>query len=339
MKAVPTRVWMLLFCGCFVCGFVMSPAGAAREGGASHADRLNQAGLVLVGEVVEVGQAIAAMSMPPQYNVSFTLGKDTQALRGVVDGKVEVRLHTMDEAMLPKRGDKVIVVADRGEDGAVQSTLLLPATPEHFKLAERATSVPVGWGLVAEGVVCPWSALGAKAWPKALDALVPADQPGSVRCSKTGRPALMLGQGLTLSVEQVIPEKVEQWVNPYGDGTFRVTLTNTTDAPVTTAVLLAQGEAVLWEESLVVIHGGMAKPLSSAKGLPATAKPVTLQPHASISTTVDTLALDGVDWPQGGSRVHFSFALGEQSVGSFFYYFSKHHDKLRDAARAKPGTR
>jgi hypothetical protein len=46
---------------------------------------------------------------------------------------------------------------------------------------------------------------------------------------------------------------------------------------------------------------------------------------------VNTLQLgNGVSWPRGGSRIHFTFALGDVSAGNFFYYFSALHDKMRE---------
>ena len=59
-------------------------------------------------------------------------------------------------------------------------------------------------------------------------------------------------------------------------------------------------------------------------------QPTTLGPGESVSTVVNVLALEGPDWPRGGSRVDFNFWLGEVSCGPFsLYYMSSHHDVLR----------
>jgi hypothetical protein len=52
-----------------------------------------------------------------------------------------------------------------------------------------------------------------------------------------------------------------------------------------------------------------------------------------VSTTVNALKLDGVAWPRGGSRVEFLFAVGDRGATHSFYYMSRHHDKLRQAAK------
>ena len=58
-----------------------------------------------------------------------------------------------------------------------------------------------------------------------------------------------------------------------------------------------------------------------------------LEPGQSVSSTVNALALKGPEWPQGGYRIEFRFCLGEKSKTQSFYYMSRHHDKLRDAAQ------
>jgi hypothetical protein len=57
---------------------------------------------------------------------------------------------------------------------------------------------------------------------------------------------------------------------------------------------------------------------------------VKLASGESVSGTIDTLRLgDAVPWPRGGSRIGFTFALGELAADNFFYYFSRRHDPLR----------
>jgi hypothetical protein len=51
---------------------------------------------------------------------------------------------------------------------------------------------------------------------------------------------------------------------------------------------------------------------------------------------VNALRLQGPEWPQGGYRIEFQFCLGEKSKTQSFYYLSKHHDALREAAKQGP---
>ena len=53
-------------------------------------------------------------------------------------------------------------------------------------------------------------------------------------CATTGRPALMAGGGVSFAVEKMPPAKAIKFRNPDGDGEYKVTLTNPTNAPWST---------------------------------------------------------------------------------------------------------
>jgi hypothetical protein len=124
----------------------------------------------------------------------------------------------------------------------------------------------------------------------------------------------------------VPPEVPQAFKNDHGDGQFTLTLTNPTAAPVTVEALRRDASGLLWAQCV------LAGPHRfSDAPLPPDTQPVVLGPGESVSTVVDTLALDGVAWPRGGARVPFTFALGEKAASTFFYYSSVVHDPMREA--------
>jgi hypothetical protein len=272
-------------------------------------------------------------SMPPVYSVTLRFGKQ-KMLRGRPPEGGEYR-YTRRSAQRPVFAagrEHLVAVASVGGDGNAgalqQVKAIIEATPENRSLVRKAVALPVGWRLADDKILCPWDGLGEKAWPKNLLRLDPKYQ-----CAKTGRPALKAGEAVKLTVEQVIPEKVHKYRNPYGDGRFKITVTNTTDEAVQVPALLADGEKVLWADSLVVVQGGKTHLLPGAGKLHAGCKPLILKPEAKVTAVIDTLTLKDVDWPRGGSRVRFTFGLGEHARTNFFYYHSKRHDKLREKSR------
>src|SRR5262249_35300571 len=153
---------------------------------------------------------------------------------------------------------------------------------------------------------------------------------GAPVCAVTGRPALSAGAG-EVSVEMVKPKVEKKFGNPDGDGEYTVTVRNPTDKAITVPGLLSDGKDVLWKESLVIRCQNKGYPLPGAVGVKGAVRPVELKPGEAISTVVNALALKGPEWPRGGYRIEFVFALGEKGVTKSFYYLSKHHDPIRDA--------
>lgn len=307
---------------------------------------LNQSELVMVVTVARTEMLMTTMSMPPRYGMQFSVDKDAKLLRGKVEGKVEdidFRYMTLDRDSLPSVGDKlVLAVSTQAHAGGTMHVIegLYRGDDDTLKLAEKATSLPVGWKLNQEGKpVSPWAEVEGFKWPRHYNNWI-KDRMRRVTCAVTNRPVLAMPEGVTFEVEQIIPEDARQYVNTYGDGKFKITLKNTTDKKLQVpAVLAIQNDPnlVLVDESLVVLHKGKpvfrpqtdwfdvrTQKLEMFQG----PTPVEIEPGKSFSFELNTLELQGIDWPRGGSRVQFTFALGDQAQTNFFYYFSKHHDKL-----------
>jgi hypothetical protein len=132
-----------------------------------------------------------------------------------------------------------------------------------------------------------------------------------------------------------VVKKNIKFTNPDGDGEYRITVKNVTGNVVTVPALLSDGAKPLWNESLVILCQGKAYPMPNARGVQRAPKATVLQPREAVSTVVNVFQLQGPEWPRGGYRIEFQFALGEKSATQSFYYLSRHHDLLREKATGK----
>jgi len=309
---------------------VISYAMPAAAGGVDLKP-FGQADLVFLG-VVESSKLspIVARSYPPIYTVVITFSK-VEMLRGDKPDTLSfTRRQRAHQPTLYAKGTKLLVAVNRAPHDPKQLMFAaaLAATDANLAAVKRTAALPPGWTYQKGKPVSPWAALGKNAWP--AGSKLKAD----IVCSKTGRPALPTNRGITLKVDQVIPKNVHEWRNPYGDGKFRVTVTNTNKIEADVPALITDGAKVAWADSLVILCRGKTYVLPTAGQL-KTAKATTLAAGGSVSTVVDLLPIQGIQWPRGGSRVHFTFCLGDRSYPNFFYYFSRLHDPLRDAAIKK----
>ncbi len=283
---------------------------------------------VFTGRLKSVSAGPVGRSNPPlhTHRLTFTLDK---LLRGRVEGTEIVCSHSVRQAEAPEfpEGKTCLVAAATGRAG-MRALRVEEQTGDNLAAAKIACSLPLGWTFKNGKLVSPWASLGAKAWTaegRGLDVDV------SAKCSKTHRPALLAGKGVTFTAEPVAPAKAIKWTNPDGDGEYRITIANPTDKPVVVPALLSRQGAVLWEESLVIICQGKAYACPGAKGVSGKVGPTTLRPGQELSTVVNALRLEGPKWPRGGYRIEFQFCLGEKSRTRSFYYLSRHHDKIRKA--------
>lgn len=285
--------------------------------------------ILLVGRVVESQAGPTGMSMPPLYTVRLKVTV-SHLFRGDVDADEPLELtYTQRGGDQPRfdAGQTVIVAAKRphraGRAMALQATAVNPPEEHELLIVSTIGQLPIGWTLAPEGgMVSPWAKIDGYRWP------TPMFGP---QCETTGRPALPTGP-IDFKVEPIVdPDKQIQWTNPDGDGEYRVTVTNLTDKPLLVPGLFQRDGDILWEQSLVIICQGEARLLPGTTTPEKPIKIVRLDPGESVSTSVNVLALDGIDWPRGGSRVEFLFALGDRGSTQSFYYKSDHHDALRNA--------
>jgi hypothetical protein len=173
----------------------------------------NQAELIFTGTVDSFTLVMQGRSMPPVNFFKITFEK-VEMLRGDAPENLafSYSVRTNDPPAYAK-GAKLLVGANVTPGSPSQNviTCLVDATDENFALAKRLAAILPGWTADRDKVVSPWAALGKKAWPEG--ATLKADS----ACAKTGRPALRLGPGVSFKVEQVIPEKVQPYKNPFGD--------------------------------------------------------------------------------------------------------------------------
>lgn len=134
---------------------------------------------------------------------------------------------------------------------------------------------------------------------------------------------------LALHIEQVPAARVYKWQNEYGDGVFKLTLTNQGAQPIEVDGLYEDDGLVRWENALLVREQGRNLMLKSSP-LSAKARPLVLAAGASVETTVDVKPLGLVN-PAGGYRVYYSFGLGDLRTSSFFYYSHELHGPMMPA--------
>jgi hypothetical protein len=228
----------------------------------------------------------------------------------------------------PAPGTSCLVAGVTADHGSRVLRELVAATDDNIAAVTAACEVLCGWRMEAGKLISPWANLGDTVWPKAAGTL-----DAKQVCAKTGRPALICGEGVQLTVAPVPPAKSIKWTNPDGDGEYRLTVLNTTDKLLRVPALLTDGKDILWDNSIVILCQDKAYPLPGCRKNLAKVQSVTLQPGQSVSGVVNPLPLDGPNWPRGGYRISFQFCLGETSVTHAFYYYSSHHDKIRQVLR------
>jgi len=310
-----------------------STTAAAGEDKLPHFETFRKAQIVMTAKLTEVVAGPVGASMPPMYTHRLHL-KPEKVLRGDVAPDKPIVAHNvarqMKEPVFPVGKTCIVVLAK--SRGSYRVGLIEEATDKLMESARRAATFPIGWKMADGKPVSPWAALGAKAWPKEL---TPPAAAVPITCSVTGRPAFQAGPHARFAVEKVPPVKAIKWTNPDGDGLYKITLTNSTDRPLTVPALLSDGKELLWDESLVIVCQGKARPVPTAKGVTGSVKPAVLEPGQSVSTVVNAFLLKNVEWPRGGYRIEFQFCLGEHSNVQSFYYMSRHHDKVRAKAVAE----
>lgn len=281
---------------------------------------------VFAGKLTKVTEGPTALSEPPIYSWTFEFNV-TEAIRGAKPDAKGYR-YSLRGNNPPKFGvgTTYVVGAKKSGDAWVVAALTTDGEDER-KLVKKLLSLPAGWKWEKDKPVSPWAGLKEKAWPK--DGPKLAD----TVCSQSGRPALLVGDGVDVTVAQVPAKNPQQFKNDmYGDGLFKISVKNTTKKDVTVPAVLTNGKDILWADSVLFLYNGKPLVLPTAGRVTKETKPLALKAGEEVSGEVNSLLLDGVDWPNGGSRVYFDIAVGERAMNNFFYYHYKVHDALREEA-------
>lgn len=278
---------------------------------------------VFVGKLAKVTRGPVGLSNPPVHSFKFEIG-DGETLRGTKPGMGTFNYSIRIAGMPGFDTTSTYIIGINGTTVAV----IVPGDKADIERVKKLTALPGGWTIVGGKPLSPWAAVGDKAWPKDGPAFT------GEKCAKTGRPALLCGASVEWKVEQVPAKNPMKFKNDmFGDGTFKLTLTNTTKGPATVAALLTDGKGgILWADCLLVTTGGKTAPLPGGGKITKDSKQLVLKAGESVSAEISVLPLPDVQWPRGGQRVHFDFLLGEKSANNFFYYFSAVHDPMRDEA-------
>jgi len=266
--------------------------------------------VVARAKVREVGMVVASRSLPPTYQARLALD-----VLGTIEGQapksVSTTYSTRDEDSIPAKGATVAIgLRLVGERWRITSLCTI-VDDEDLDAVREVASRPVGltktdgrWGLTSpDGDFVVIEGAGEN---------VPA--------------------GVSFTAEPILPAKIRRYRNPFGDGEFKITLSNTTDAPVTLPMLRQHegAEAPAWDEALVFITGGNSQLIGQERDGESdrTSEPVTLAPGESISTRVNLLRLRDVNWP-GGGRVGTTIGLADRASYAMFYYHARHHGPMR----------
>lgn len=292
--------------------------------------RLNLGEIVFEGTIADVKQGPTGLSDPPLLNYTLTF-ESASPFRGSAPEKTafHYQIRTRTPPMFA-RGQKLIVAA-RVVEKAHVIDYIAPANDKLKDLAKEAGSLPLGWSMDDGKLVSPFAVLNKSVWPKGEPIVM-----GPV-CTKSGRPALQRGKDIEITSEQIKAENPKKFQNDmFGDGKFKITVTNRSDKPAKVHALLTDGKTIFWDDSVIVVYNNGTRLLGRA-GKATGYKPVELKAGESISGVIDVLPLKDIEWPRGGSRVYLQFALGEKSTSNFFYYYSKLHDPMREEALKKLG--
>lgn len=284
---------------------------------------LSTAELVLVGKMTKVVNGPVGLSNPPLYTFKIEI-EASEALRGEKPGKSTYgySIRTMNAPVFDQNLTYLVGV----NKGTL--TAIIPAEKEDIARAKKLMALPAGWVISDGKPISPWSGFGENAWPKDGPKLA------ETVCAKSGRPALLCGQGIEWKVEQIPAKNPKKFMNDmFGDGSFKVSVTNTTKVDATINALLTDGKGtILWGDSVFLSLRGKNYPFPTMGRVTKETQPLKLKAGETVSGELNTLPVAGIPWPNGGSRIYFDFVLGEKSVNQFFYYHINVHNAMRDEA-------
>jgi hypothetical protein len=277
--------------------------------------------LLVIGKFTQVTAGPVGLSNPPVRTYKLQISPE-KILRGTAPVKQAIAAaYTIRQEKPPSfpNAETEAVIALKFVQNAWVVQSYEQAQGELADQAKLATSFPLGWTIKDNKLISPWASVGK-----------PGKAEGSA-CSVTGRPVLLLGDGIRFSVAPVPAAVKMKFGNPDGDGEFQMIVKNETEQEREVPALLTDGKEIKWNECVVIRCQDKNYPIPGSTGKVVGLKSVVLKPGESVSGTVHALALQGPMWPKGGYRIEFQFCIGERSATHSFYYLSKHHDAVREA--------
>lgn len=316
-------------CGLVVLGWAMF---AGMCGSVVHADEANpkedapwlDSERLFTAKITRAQGGPVGLSQPPLYTFRLDVVVETSLRGGDQAGTALTNLFFSEHSEEPRAfpiGEVQLVGVTKSREG-LRVNKIAAVDPHTLKRLTLAASYPYGWKFVKGAWQSPWAALDAAKW------LPPANDTVRV-CAATNRPAFGFPAAAEYKVEVVPSATPKEWTNPDGDGEYRITVTNPTDAPLLVPALLTDGKTIRWHESLVVRCQRKTYACPGFDPKAADLSSVTLKPKESVSTVVNLLRLEGPEWPQGGYRIEFEVCLGDRLSNQSFYYMTKHHEPLR----------
>lgn len=263
---------------------------------------------VISGKIIKIIPGISTMSLPPIRHYTLELD-DPINLYGTVSIVKTVKFMYRGDEIPVSEGERVILWGDMQNNVMVYTGVTPADESVVFKVAETLPSLAPGWTLQNGKPVGPWKTM--------------LNRPTTVK----------MPECVAFNVEQVPPKNFKEYQNSYGDGMFKVSLTNTSREIQTIDPVRVIDGKILWEQAIVAVIDKAAHVFSAA--MPAGTKPLTLKPGETVTGEINTLTLKNIDWPRGGSRVYFVFAIGQAMKSNFFYYYSSLHDPMRLGTPAK----
>ena len=268
----------------------------------------------------ETRLVMASASNPPIIHLPVQFD-EVQVLRGTFDPTGHELIYRV-----IGRGSRLLPEADRWLVGMTEEhgiEFMVPADATRVELAKQVAGLPRGWMLHKGAPISPWAVRESQA------PVTPTRTMPMRACARSGRPAWQGGPAIALTSTQVPPAQRQEYVNPFGDGQFTLTVTNRGNTVLEVPALRTDGQTIAWVDSLVVLGGSafywlpgggnMAYLLSGAYTT-RPSQPVRLQPGECVSTVVDLLPLTQFQQSGGGNRIYYQCCVGELSTTTFFYF-------------------
>ena len=268
----PYHLFILTLIGLAIASLTtISQATAQTPNAQLDPQSVRSADIVVSGVVADDPQIDIGESYPPVYWYRFTV-RDTKQVKNTLPDDLQILYTVRGEDHTPiKKGDHLLLALRKLDQHLEDEGSKTAQKPKVRSTLDVIGKVP----------------------------LTPAALSAARRAVEDLKP---LGSGVAMTIEQLPPKKPVKWSNPYGDGRFRVVITNSGKQPAHVPAVFAYS------------------PYGSKQVRPA----AVMAPGASQTFEVDALELPWKNLP-GGARLTITVQAADKSVSSFFYFSYNHH--------------